>query len=93
MNKAKDHLAPFIPHDWKVNFVAMTEIAGSDAVHNRYLLSDIGGVIIPFGADDFTRDKSLNVEDDITLMLAGMFDRRWRQYSNLDPARIIGSMG
>ncbi len=90
--KAEDHLAKLIPNNWNISFIVTSEVCGGDASHNRYLLSDIGGVVIPFGADDFTRNPTLNVDDDIVLMPKGMFDKRWQQYSKFDPARVVGNI-
>ena len=63
------------------------EFSGGDQVHNRYLLTDLGGACIPYG----TQALGENVFDDISPLYAGQYRRRWRQYGKGEGIRIIGN--
>lgn len=67
----------------------LKEKSGGDALHNRFLLTDVGGVIIPYGIDDFGDERDRAVDDDIQPMLRAIYERRWRQYTDLTEFEIV----
>ena len=84
--KAKDYLGAHIPEGITVKFVCIAQFEGGDQVHNRLLLTDIGGAIIPYG----TQALGESVFDDITPMYAGQYRTRWRQYGKGDGLSVVG---
>jgi hypothetical protein len=52
--------------------------AGRDQLHNRYVLTEIGGVMLGAGLDLSERGEAF---DDLTVLSAEQFSVRWSQYS------------
>ena len=50
---------------------------GGEQLHNRYILSDLGGVSFGYGLDEGDEGET----DDITLMDKDQHQHRWFQYS------------
>jgi hypothetical protein len=71
-----------IPHELVVRFVRWRERDGGLRFHNRYILTELGGVQFAHGLDEGQPGE----EDDITLLDKGQFDRRWDQYGGSAPA-------
>jgi len=46
-------------------------------------------VIIPYGLDDYTRAAEHTPRDDLTPMLRGMYEERWKQYMEPAEADIV----
>lgn len=86
--KAKERLGAHIPEGIVVKFVCIAQFEGGDQVHNRLLLTDVGGAIIPYG----TQALGERVFDDITPMYAGQYRTRWRQYGKGDGLSIVGEI-
>lgn len=84
--KAKELLGAHIPAGISVKFVCIAQFEGGDQVHNRLLLTDVGGAIIPYG----TQALGERVFDDITPMYAGQYRTRWRQYGKGDGLSVVG---
>lgn len=84
--KAKQHLGAHLPKGIAVKFVCIAQFEGGDQVHNRFLLTDVGGAIIPYGAQELGE----RVFDDITPMYAGQYRTRWRQYGKGDGLSVVG---
>ena len=55
---------------------------GGERLHNRYVLSDLGGVSFGYGLDEGDEGET----DDITLMDLEQYEARWSQYSGDPPA-------
>ncbi len=94
---AELHIPKCIPRGFQIRFEILRNRAGGDPLHNRFLLTDVGGVIIPYGLDDYTRTAEHSPRDDLTPMLRGMYEERWKQYMEpaeadvvLGPIPIIG---
>jgi hypothetical protein len=75
-------LPQIIPSGLTVNFVKLAEQPNGEKLHNRYILTDIGGVTFNIGLDDGDPGQT----DDITLMTRKQYDLRWLQYANGSPA-------
>ena len=84
--KARELLGAHIPKGISITFVCIAQFEGGDQVHNRLLLTDIGGAIIPYG----TQVLGECVFDDITPMYAGQYRTRWRQYGKGDGLNVVG---
>ncbi len=82
---AKEYLGGCIPSEMKIKFQCVAKFADGDQVHNRYLLTDVGGVSIPYGFES----HSENVFDDVTPLFEGQYRSRWRQYGRGDGLRIV----
>lgn len=55
---------------------------GGEQLHNRYILTDPGGVTFGIGLDDGNEGET----DDITLMDRETYELRWSQYVGNPPA-------
>jgi len=87
-SRAKEHLGPYIPKGMKVTFVCIAQFLDGDQIHNRLLLTNVGGAVIPYG----TKAMDENVFDDITPLFLGQYRKRWRQYGKGDDLQIIGNV-
>jgi hypothetical protein len=83
---AKRHLGRYIPKELTIRFQCISKFAGGDEVHNRFLLTDIGGATIPYGSQMLGPD----VFDDILPMPQGVYDFRWKQYGKCQGLRVVG---
>ncbi len=71
-----------IPHGLCVRFIRWKERQGGEKLHNRYILTDIGGVIFNVGLDEGNEGET----DDVTLMDRKQYELRWNQYTGSNPA-------
>ena len=62
--------------------VRLRERDGGERLHNRYILTDLGGVIFGVGLDEGDEGSM----DDIHLLARTQYDERWRQYGSEAPA-------
>lgn len=67
---------PRVPPKIVVKFFRWSEKAGGQKLHNRYILSDLGGVHVGEGLDTGAPHET----DDLNLMTADQFTLRWEQY-------------
>ena len=83
-SNAKEHLSKSMLSGLSVNLVILRNAMQGDQFHNRYLLTDIGGVVIPYGIDEYENDDEYedtdDTSDDLIPMLKGMYTSRWNQY-------------
>jgi hypothetical protein len=73
-----------IPTGLTVNFVKLAQQPNGEQLHNRYILTDIGGVTFNVGLDD----GDIGQTDDVTLMDRKQYELRWSQYSGTSPAFV-----
>ena len=71
-----------IPLGLKVIFKQWQERPGGEKLHNRYILTDIGGVDFGTGLDEGDAGQT----DDIKLLGKERFKIRWQQYAGDNPA-------
>jgi hypothetical protein len=83
---AKENLAKFVPKGMEITFQCIAPFADGDEVHNRYLLTDIGGAVLPYG----THPAGEHVFDDITPLFQGQHRKRWKQFGKGDGLNILG---
>ena len=65
-----------LPAGQKVTIRRLTERPGGERLHNRYILTEHGGV--SFGAG---LDERPGATDDLQVLDRKTYDKRWRQYS------------
>ncbi|HEV8497491.1 MAG TPA: hypothetical protein VGQ56_11545 [Gemmatimonadaceae bacterium] len=69
-------MANNIPTGIAVEFTRWTERGGGEKLHNRYVLTDLGGVFLGVGLDAGEAGET----DDLVLLPRRVFERRWAQY-------------
>lgn len=72
---AKD-MAARLPSAITVEFTRWEQHAGGEKIHNRYVLTDLGGVSLGVGIDAGTEGET----DDLLLLPATTYTLRWSQY-------------
>lgn len=69
-------MADRLPRGFAVEFVRWKQRSGGEKVHNRYVLTDLGGVTLGVGLDAGESGET----DDVLLLPRQQFERRWAQY-------------
>ncbi|WP_141326330.1 hypothetical protein [Myxococcus sp. AB025B] len=88
-------MAPRLPSGVSVEFVRWRQKAGGDKLHNRYVLTDVGGVSLGVGLDAGGVDET----DDLLLLPRAQYALRWGQYAEENgsfecadrPAIVVGT--
>jgi hypothetical protein len=75
-------MADRLPEGLTVEFVRWRERNGGERLHNRYVLTDLGGVALGVGLDAGGRGQT----DDFLLLPRAIYARRWSQYVDNDGA-------
>jgi len=75
-------LPPIVPPGLQIHLVRLREQAGGERLHNRYILTDLGGVTLGVGLDGGDAGDS----DDVNLLDRAQYEERWRQYASDPPA-------
>ncbi len=70
----------YVPTLLTVQLVVLRKVIRGDPLHNRFVLTDVGGVILPYGVDDYDREANHSAKDDLIPMQRGMYQERWAQY-------------
>lgn len=79
--RAKENLSKQIENfDIKIQLIVLKNIPKCDPLHNRCVLTNIGGVIFPFGTDDYDREHNHSATDDLMLMPKGIYEARWKRF-------------
>ena len=68
-----------------VVFKAVCEKHKGEKIHNRYVLTDIGGVSFAVGLDE----EDENHQDDVALLSKKSYTLRWQQYAHLDGFDLV----
>jgi hypothetical protein len=81
-----------------LDFFCLKHLPAGDPLHNRYVLTDIGGVIVPYGLAEYKPGEVHEAKDDLMPMLKGIYSERHQQYVKkvgidivLGPIPIVGS--
>lgn len=90
-HKAVQHLPAHLPKGAFIDFLCLENPPSGDAFHNRFVLTDVGGVIAPYGLDDVSGGAAHNARDDLQLMSKGIYEWRWKQYVEKRDISIIGN--
>jgi hypothetical protein len=75
-------LPKIIPRGISVRLVRWRQKDGGEKLHNRYILTERGGVSLGVGLDDGAPGET----DDVKLLDQETYELRWKQYTNSDPA-------
>jgi hypothetical protein len=88
--KARDavsHLGPLLPPKTELTFFVWAEqdergrrVPAGEQLHNRYVLTNVGGVAVQAGVDR-CREHDTSATDDVTVLSAAQFKARWAQYA------------
>lgn len=77
------HLAPLIPGSMSCEVIRVREtLSPAEKLHNRYILTDRGGIQFSIGLDD--SGTAAGQTEDMILLSQHSFDTRWRQYAQLN---------
>ena len=80
--KCETMLPRCVPEEMRVLVRRLRQKQGGEQLHNRYILSELGGVSFGYGLDEGDEGET----DDITLMDRDQYELRWSQYSGEPPA-------
>ena len=73
-------LPGLLPVDWAATVARLQELPGGEKLHNRYVLTEHGGVSFGVGLD------TGNGTDDLHLLRRDQYEKRWFQYTRGSPA-------
>jgi len=83
-------LPELIPSGMQIKMVVWAQKEGGEKLHNRYLLTNICGVLFGAGSDEAENTES-DESDDIILLEEGQYMTRYQQYLGTPPAfDIVG---
>jgi len=71
-----------IPAGVRLRILRLEERLHGERLHNRYILTDVGGVLFGVGLDDGSEGDT----DDVHLLDRGQYQKRWKQYVSDIPA-------
>jgi len=83
-DECQNKLTQLIPTDLTVRFVRWTVKPDGQPLHNRYILTDLGGVSFQHGLDD--DQNRAGATDDIALLDRDSYEQRWDEYVGENPA-------
>jgi len=81
-NECMKNMANCIPKGLNVLFKRWKQKPNGEKLHNRYILTDIGGVSFLIGLDEGDKGET----DDVTLLDIEQYKLRWSQYTSSNPA-------
>ncbi len=93
-SECEERIPQIAPRGLQVTCIRLSDVQKPEKLHNRYILTDIGGVQFATGLDDGNECET----DDITILSRQQYDLRWSQYAsdNLafdiidDPITVVG---
>ncbi len=89
-------MAAWLPVGLTIEFCRWRQRAGGEKLHNRYVLTDLGGVSVGTGLDEGSEGET----DDLHLLERGPYELRWSQYAGPSaafervdtPRAVVGTM-
>ncbi len=75
-------ISPLLPAGISVTFKRWGKKQDGAKLHNRYILTDIGGVAFPNGLAEGSSQEI----DDVSLLTRDQYELRWKQYTSEKPA-------
>lgn len=78
-NGFSQNISPNLPDDFEIHFTVLEEKKRGEKLHNRYILSEIGGVKLEPGFDIQDDPKGIETYD-INLLSQKQYLKRWDQY-------------
>jgi hypothetical protein len=85
VSECQGRLSPLVPDGIKFKVIVWKQRTGGEKLHNRYLLTNLYGVIFGTGSDESENPDSKE-SDDIVLLEEGQYLMRYRQYTGKSPA-------
>ncbi len=79
--ECETRLSRCVPKGTQVLVRRLSERPAGEKLHNRYILTDLGGVAFGIGLDDGGKGET----DDVTLMNRDQYELRWSQYGGDPP--------
>ena len=76
------NLPSLIPLGTAITIRRIKSMDDGDEMHNRYILTDRGGIRLAWGLDEGKRGQT----DDVSLLGESVFTERWKQYCGEPPA-------
>jgi hypothetical protein len=73
-----------IPDGMRIVVRRLNQRAGGERLHNRYILTDLGGIAFGVGLDDGGDGET----DDLSLMDRAQYELRWSQYAGDPPGEF-----
>ena len=73
---SRDRLPRCIPRGLRLALIRLRQKGGGEQLHNRYILTELGGVMFGVGLDEGAQGDT----DDILLLDREQYEARWRQY-------------
>ena len=80
--ECESRLPRIVPAGLQVGLVRLRQRDDGERLHNRYILTDLGGVTFGVGLDEGNAGDT----DDIQLLDRAQYEKRWNQYGSEDPA-------
>lgn len=81
-SECDEWLPGIIPAGLTVSILRISDADAPGKLHNRYILTDIGGVQFATGLDEGKAGET----DDVTILSRDQFELRWAQYASEYPA-------
>jgi hypothetical protein len=75
--KCQEKMVGFVPEGWRVAVVRLKERTAGEELHNRYVLTDMGGVYFGVGLDESYGNRT----DDVNVLGRAQYEKRWDQYA------------
>lgn len=75
-------MAQRLPNGCAIEFARWRQRQGGEKLHNRYVLTDLGGVSLGVGLDEGEAGET----DDLLLLPRAQYELRWSQYVGNDGA-------
>ena len=69
-----------VPPQLHLTVRTLEEVGRGEALHNRYILTDVGGLQFAYGLDE-----KRGTYDDLSVLGADSYLMRWSQYANGAP--------
>ena len=85
VSECQSRLPPLIPKGVEFKVIVWKQRTDGEKLHNRYLLTNISGVIFGTGSDESKNPDSKEL-DDIVLLEEGQYLMRYKQYTGTPPA-------
>jgi hypothetical protein len=80
-SECEEKLPGMIPSGLAVSLLRLNDAECPEKLHNRYILTDIGGVQFATGLDDGKDGET----DDVTILSRDQYELRWAQYASENP--------
>ena len=76
LDEFREHIPALIPEGLRVTVRAWSTVKGGEAMHARYILSELGGIRVDHGLDEGHRGQSVDVE----LLSPEIHKSRWADF-------------